>query len=49
MVTKFSTTICTGILYDSSNASAAEEFVYDAEHDLYRFPDGKFDFSLGTT
>ncbi len=21
------------------------DFVYDAEHDLYRFPDGQFDFS----
>jgi hypothetical protein len=23
----------------------SEEFVYDAEHDLYRFPDGEFAFS----
>ncbi len=22
----------------------SEEFVYDAEHDLYRFPDGEFAF-----
>ena len=24
---------------------ASEEFVYDSEHDLYRFPDGEFAFS----
>jgi hypothetical protein len=23
----------------------SEDFVYDAEHDLYRFPDGEFAFS----
>ena len=23
----------------------SEEFVYDAEHDLYHFPDGEFAFS----
>jgi hypothetical protein len=23
----------------------SKEFVYDAEHDLYRFPDGEFAFS----
>jgi hypothetical protein len=23
------------------------DFVYDAEHDLYRFPDGEFAFSRG--
>ena len=23
----------------------SEEFVYDAKHDLYRFPDGEFAFS----
>ena len=23
----------------------SEEFVYDAEHNLYRFPDGEFAFS----
>ena len=23
----------------------SEEFVYEAEHDLYRFPDGEFAFS----
>ena len=23
----------------------SEEFVYDEEHDLYRFPDGEFAFS----
>jgi hypothetical protein len=23
----------------------SEEFVYDTEHDLYRFPDGEFAFS----
>jgi hypothetical protein len=23
----------------------SEEFVYDSEHDLYRFPDGEFAFS----
>ncbi len=23
----------------------SEEFAYDAEHDLYRFPDGEFAFS----
>ena len=25
--------------------SSVEYFVYDAEHDLYRFPDGEFAFS----
>ena len=25
--------------------SSDEEFVYDAEHDLYRFPDGEFALS----
>ena len=25
--------------------SSSEYFVYDAEHDLYRFPDGEFAFS----
>ena len=24
----------------------SEEFVYDAEHDLYRFADGEFAFSM---
>ena len=24
---------------------SSKEFVYDAEHDLYRFPDGEFAFS----
>jgi hypothetical protein len=29
----------------AEDGSPSEDFVYDAEHDLYRFPDGEFAFS----
>jgi hypothetical protein len=32
-------------LREDSWFSSVEYFVYDAEHDLYRFPDGEFAFS----
>ena len=40
------------MLYELETASREdgwpfEEFVYDAEHDLYRFADGEFAFSRG--
>ena len=40
----------TEILYELETGFREEgwpskEFVYDAEHDLYRFPDGEFAFS----